>query len=74
MSNPFNPFQTRSVLRFPPEAQIRPCKLFIFKHLTRSDFLYSPNLVTFGRILIQTIHRPQCLRPTSTSLRVFLDY
>jgi hypothetical protein len=47
MSNPFNPFQTRSVLRFPPEAQKRLCKLLIIKHLQSLSFLYSPNLVTF---------------------------
>ena len=46
MSNPFNPFQTRSALRFPPGARIRPCKLLIYKHFIRSDFLHSPILAT----------------------------
>ena len=38
MSNPFTPFHTRSVLRFPPEALIRPCKLLIYKHFARFVF------------------------------------
>ncbi len=51
MSNPFNPFQTRSTLRFPPGAQEKLCKLLIFKHLQSFSFLCSPNLVAFGHIL-----------------------
>ena len=48
MSNPFNPFQTLSLLRFPPGAQEKLCKLLMFKHLQSFSFLYSPILVTFG--------------------------
>ncbi len=48
MSNPFNPFQTHSVLRFPPGARKRLCKLLIFNHFAKSCFLYPPDMVIWG--------------------------
>ena len=49
MSNPFNPFQTRSALRFPPGAQKRLCKLLIIKHLQGLSFFV---FTKFGHLLV----------------------
>ena len=47
MSNPFNPFQTRSALRFSLGARRRLCKLLVIKHLQSLSILHSPIMVIF---------------------------
>ena len=50
----------------PARGTIRLCKLLIFKHFTKSCFLYPQNLVTFGPFFFQA-EEPK--RPINWNLR-----
>lgn len=51
MSNSFNPFHTRSVLRFPPRAQTRLCKLLIIQLLYKVLIFVSTRFGHFWSLL-----------------------